>query len=218
MTLALAILLLAAAPPAETGGKELFDRASAEYERGQYAAALEDFASAYERDRIPGFLFNMGQCYRELGQWQRAADLFSRYLEAKPDAKNAALVRDLRDEAETKAAQETEVRLHALQMGLAPAPAAAVTAATGTRRSSGVGWGLTGGGGAVALTGAVLGGLALGNGDRTSTGLDNGVAVTDHSSTLAAANATNSLATASVVLLSVGAVALAGGIVWLVTR
>lgn len=160
----------------------------------------------------------MAQCYRELGQWQRAADLYGRYLDAKPDAKNAPEARMLLDEAEAKAAQAAQVRAQPLP-SLTAAPAGAVSAAPVVqRRSAGVGWGFVGAGAGVAVVGAVLGGVALGNGDRTSPGMDGLNPVIDHSSTLAAANTANNLATASVVMVSVGVAALAGGIVWLVTR
>jgi hypothetical protein len=70
----------------------------------------------------------------------------------------------------------------------------------------------------VAVIGAVLGGIALGNGDTTSPGTDGIYRVTDHTLTLTAANNANNLATASVVLISVGVASAAGGVVWLVTR
>ena len=37
------------------------------YRAGRFAAAVEEFKAAYERTRAPALLFNLGQCYRQLG-------------------------------------------------------------------------------------------------------------------------------------------------------
>ncbi len=208
----------ASAPDPHVVGKQLFEQASAEYDQGRFADALKDFASAYEADPIPGFLFNLGQCHRELGNWQLAAQFYRRYLEAKPDAKNADTARTLLATVESKARQETEVRApveRPVVVVVQSAPEAAVTAAA-PRHSRAGAWALFGGGAACAVAGGILGALALENGDRTSPDSETGLV--QHSLTQAQANTANTLATTGLVLGSVGVAALAGGITWLLVK
>ncbi|MHB8417846.1 MAG: tetratricopeptide repeat protein [Myxococcales bacterium] len=216
MFAALAIVgLLSATPDPHGEGKRLFERASGEYAAQQFADALTDFASAYRADPVPGFLFNLGQCHRQLGNWQLAADFYRRYLAARPDASNAATARELLAQVEGKAAQETELRNATVPRveptaTVMPAPAAAVTAPRRQRSRAGP-WALVAGGAAVGITGAVLGAVALDNGDRTS--IAGGV--TTHSLTLGQAQGANALATAGLVLGIAGIAAVAGGFGWL---
>jgi tetratricopeptide (TPR) repeat protein len=221
--LAIACLLAAApdpqAPDPHAAGKQLFEQASAEYDQGRFADALKDFASAYQADPVPGFLFNLGQCHRELGNWQLAADFYRRYLEAKPDAKNSETARELLATVESKARQETEVGSPAEQgvvVVLDSAPAAAVTASVPRKHSHAGAWALIGSGAAVAVAGGILGALALDNGDRTFN--DPVTGLTEHSLTQAQANTANTFATTGLVLGSVGVAALAGGLAWLLVK
>jgi hypothetical protein len=56
-------------------------------------------------------LFNIGQCYRELGNYERASFFLRGYLHEIPKAKNRALVEDLITECESKlAAEQAELR------------------------------------------------------------------------------------------------------------
>lgn len=223
---AIACLLAAAPEPAapdpHATGKQLFEQASAEYNQGRFADALKDFASAYQADPIPGFLFNLGQCHRELGNWQLAAEFYRRYLQAKPDAKNSDTARTLLATVESKARQETEVRTAAEQahpvVVVVQAPAAAVTTAPVAphSRSLGGAWALFGSGAACAVAGGVFGALAFDNGDRTS--LNPATGLTVHILTQGQASTANTFATTGLVLGSVGLAALAGGITWLLVR
>ena len=222
---AIACLLAAApdpnAPDPHATGKQLFEQASAEYDQGRFADALKDFASAYEADPIPGFLFNLGQCHRELGNWQLAAEFYQRYLQAKPDAKNSDTARTLLATVENKARQETEVRTAAEQahpvVVVVQAPDAAVTAPVASRsHSRGGAWALFGGGVACAVAGGALGALAFDSGDHTAS--DPATGLTVHSLTQGQASTANTFATSGLVLGSVGLAAVAGGIAWLLVR
>src|SRR6185312_11895333 len=76
-----AILLSAAiATPARAAGSDDEERARGHYEiglglyrLGDYRGALEEFAAGYELARKPGFLLNLGQTYRKLGELPRRA-------------------------------------------------------------------------------------------------------------------------------------------------
>ena len=47
---------------------------------------------------MPALLFNIGQCHRQLGHFERAAFFYGRYLDLAPKAPNAALTQELLQE------------------------------------------------------------------------------------------------------------------------
>jgi tetratricopeptide (TPR) repeat protein len=79
-------------------GRRLFRQSQRAFARGQYPRALELLNAAYEAAPLPGFLFNIGLCYRSLEDWTSARDNFQRYLEEVPDAPNQADVERLLEE------------------------------------------------------------------------------------------------------------------------
>jgi tetratricopeptide (TPR) repeat protein len=50
------------------------------YKRGEWAAALREFASGHQLAPRPEFLLNMGQCYRKLKQPKLAYDSYRQFL------------------------------------------------------------------------------------------------------------------------------------------
>jgi tetratricopeptide (TPR) repeat protein len=71
--------ILAASAPAERPGRALFERAEANFNRGNFEAARLDYQAAYDVEPLPAFLFNIGQCYRNLGDYTRAQFFFQRF-------------------------------------------------------------------------------------------------------------------------------------------
>ncbi len=69
-------------------GKKAFDAAD-------YATALAEYNKAYSLLPLPGLLFNIGQCYRNLGSHQEAINSFNLYLEESPNARNRPAVEKL---------------------------------------------------------------------------------------------------------------------------
>jgi tetratricopeptide (TPR) repeat protein len=104
-----------------------FKRGQMKYSVGQFEQALEAFSSAYEIMPLPAFLFNIGQCHRNLKNYERAVFFFEGYLRETPTAKNRGVVEDLLAEArhelekqqqqgkvdEERLRREKEARLHA---------------------------------------------------------------------------------------------------------
>lgn len=88
--------------------------ATQHYNMGRFDRALERYQEAYEVFAAPQLLFNLGQCFRELGNHERAVFYFERFLEQMPDAPNVETVRglivDVRAEMEREAAREEERR------------------------------------------------------------------------------------------------------------
>lgn len=101
------LLLLASTPAlaadaAAAKSKALYQQAQANYDRGEMAKALELYLQAYEAKALPGFLFNIAQCHRQLRNYERAAFYFKRYLALAPRTPNAQVVRDLIAEVEAR--------------------------------------------------------------------------------------------------------------------
>ena len=72
-----------AARTADRPARVLFERAEAKFDLGSFEAALADYQAAYELEPLPGFLFNIGQCYRNLGDYERARFFYRRFLIAR---------------------------------------------------------------------------------------------------------------------------------------
>jgi tetratricopeptide (TPR) repeat protein len=117
--LVFAVLLAGAPAPvrdvAADEARTLYVEAKTAYDAGRFDDALVGFQAAFAKKPLPGFLFNLGQCERQLGHHDRAIFFFERYLDEKPDAANRALVEEL--------IAESRARLPA------PAPAMTVPAA-----------------------------------------------------------------------------------------
>jgi tetratricopeptide (TPR) repeat protein len=83
----LAAALFAFMLVASTARADDEDRARAHYEiglglyrLGDYRGALKEFAAGYELARKPGFLLNLGQTYRKLGQLREARDMYRQFV------------------------------------------------------------------------------------------------------------------------------------------
>ena len=86
--------------------RALSNDGTTEYNLGRFQEALEDFSEAYELYPSAEFLFNIGQCHRELGNHERAIFFFDGYLRERPDAPNRDVVEAAM--AESQAALERQ--------------------------------------------------------------------------------------------------------------
>jgi tetratricopeptide (TPR) repeat protein len=81
---------------AQAQSRAKFLEGNAAYEQAQFQQALDAYVEAYRLLPLPGFLFNIAQCYRQLGQPEQAATFYRRYLaQSKQPPPNAPLVREL---------------------------------------------------------------------------------------------------------------------------
>jgi tetratricopeptide (TPR) repeat protein len=105
--------------------KRLFDRAETSFRVGRFDEALADYGKAYELLPRHEFLFNMAQCHRNLGNYERAIFFLEGYLR---DGKNV----DDRLEVETLIAELTQrlEQQRALEAKRAPATSAATATVT----------------------------------------------------------------------------------------
>jgi tetratricopeptide (TPR) repeat protein len=112
---ALLIAFLAAAGSArgDAGGlqeaKELTNRATIEYDVGKFQQALDLYSKAYEQYPIPVLLFDIGQCHKQLKNYDRAIFFYRGYLRAEPAAKNRAAVESFITDAQKVLDQEHEL-------------------------------------------------------------------------------------------------------------
>jgi len=83
------------AASAEKEARALFQRAEMSFNLGKFPEALADYQAAYEAKPLPGFLFNIAQCYRNMGNPERARFFYRRYLALEPRTSNRRLVEDL---------------------------------------------------------------------------------------------------------------------------
>jgi tetratricopeptide (TPR) repeat protein len=120
--LALAARVAAADDDATRAAKRHFERGQKLYTLTKFREALDEYQQAFDAKPIPDFLFNIGQCYRNLGDYDSAIFSYKKYLAAAPDAANRAQVEQLIEDLQAKKDQEDARRL-ALQPQPPPAPA-----------------------------------------------------------------------------------------------
>jgi PEGA domain len=70
--------------------REHMERGQTLYGAGRFIESAEEFLRAYEAQPFAAFLYNAGVAYEKVDDPGRAADYFSRYLQADPQAQNAA--------------------------------------------------------------------------------------------------------------------------------
>lgn len=190
-TVAPIVLVALVAPSAvlaqPRGSRREFDRlvhsAVDAYDAGRYDEAIAALERAYAIRPLPRVLYNLGRAHDQAGRFSTAADYYRRFLGTAPDTAAAAVAREALQTAERRANEqrtaeaqrqaeaeaqrqaetvarqraeleaqrqaEAEHRRRILSAGFAPRRVTVPVAVL---------WGIAGAG---AITGAVLGGLAL---------------------------------------------------------
>ena len=87
---------------AKTQARGHYKKAKAAFEEGKYKQALAEYQGAYRLMPLPGFLFNIGQCYRNMKKPDKAIIAFKRYLKEQPKAGNREAVEGLIAELEAE--------------------------------------------------------------------------------------------------------------------
>jgi tetratricopeptide (TPR) repeat protein len=124
----------AAKPPLEQA-KALTREATVEYDVGHFDQALELYTKAYEIYPKPALLFDIAQCHRLLGHYERALFFFHGYLREEPDAPNRPLAERLLQETQDK--YDAERQAHAESTAAEPPAPAAPTPVPSMVPSSG---------------------------------------------------------------------------------
>ncbi len=122
----------------ESQARARFSEGNIAYDLAEFQKALDAYSEAYRLMPLPGFLFNIAQCHRQLGRPERAGFFYRRYLTlSREDPPNAALVKDLIAEMDAAVRKEQERRLAREETARDQARAAALRAqaeATAARR------------------------------------------------------------------------------------
>ena len=106
--LVLALGALFAAAPARAddadtrAAKKHFQKGEKLFNLGKFDEALVEYEAAYEKKPLAGFLYNIAQCHRNLGNYKQAIFGYRNYLRQVPDAANREAVLALIDELEDK--------------------------------------------------------------------------------------------------------------------
>ncbi len=112
--IAIAAVLLVCARPARADdaatrtAKRHFAQAEKLFALGRFDTALVEYEAAFDAKPLPAFLFNIGQCHRNLHDYEAAVFSFRKYLRLLPEADNRDDVEELIRELEAKQAAERE--------------------------------------------------------------------------------------------------------------
>jgi tetratricopeptide (TPR) repeat protein len=91
--------------PAERAARRHFERGEKLFALGRFDEALEEYQTAFDAKPLPGFLYNIGQCYRNLGDYDQAIFSFKKYLKLEPEAENRESVERLIEDLEEQQAR-----------------------------------------------------------------------------------------------------------------
>ncbi len=106
--LVLASLCLFVAPAARADdlatrtAKRHYERGEKLFALGKFDQALDQYQQAFDAKPLGDFLYNIGQCYRNLADYSQAIFSFKKYLKLKPDADDRDKVEKLIEELEEK--------------------------------------------------------------------------------------------------------------------
>ncbi len=95
----------------EQEAKKHFNAGQIHYKLGRFDKALKEYSAAYEIMPLAGFLFNLGQCHRNLKHYERAIFFYEGYLRDKPKARNRAVVEELLAECRGKLDEQPKQEL-----------------------------------------------------------------------------------------------------------
>lgn len=109
------------APAASLSPEEVYQRGKAAFARGEYEAALADFAEVHRSTNHPALLFNMAQAHRLSGKGHctEATRLYKSYLEEEPNVPNESEVRERIQQLE-ECAEEERVERESVARPAAP--------------------------------------------------------------------------------------------------
>jgi tetratricopeptide (TPR) repeat protein len=167
---------------AKAEARALFKQAEIKFSLGAFDQALPLYEKAYELAPLPGFLFNIGQCHKNLGRCDKAIFFYRQYLVRMPSAPNRdAVERLIAGCGQARAPQAKPPETTGLKASAreASAPAAAghpadTQRSTAPKRGSQRGrglhpgwfWGAVGLTGALLVTGAITGTVAMSSSDE----------------------------------------------------
>ena len=113
-----ALALLAIAAPLADADDAALRAAKLHFERGEklyaltrFSEAIDEYQKAFDAAPLPDFLFNIGQCYRNLGDYDSAIFSYRKYLKLAQNPPNREQVEQLIRELEASKARADTQRL-----------------------------------------------------------------------------------------------------------
>lgn len=88
--------------------KKLFYQGRQLFDLRRFEQALEKYEAAFEAKAIPEFLFNIGQCHRNLDNFDEAIFSFRRFLQLEPETPRREQIEALIAELEKRKQQAAE--------------------------------------------------------------------------------------------------------------
>jgi tetratricopeptide (TPR) repeat protein len=73
-------------PDAEKQARGSFERAEVHFKEGKFAEALAEYQAGYAVAPLPGFLINIAQCHRRLGDLNQARAAYRKFIIVAPDS------------------------------------------------------------------------------------------------------------------------------------
>jgi tetratricopeptide (TPR) repeat protein len=102
----------APSPEAEREARRAFQAAEADFKAGRFTDALASYQSGYAQAPLPGFLINIAQCYRRLGDLPKAKATYQKFVMVAPDSPHVPEVRTLIAELDKLIADLAEEKGH----------------------------------------------------------------------------------------------------------
>jgi tetratricopeptide (TPR) repeat protein len=113
--------------------KEAYTEGKRQYDLGEFEQALAAFKKAYLNYEEPVFLFNIAQCYRQLGDRASAVRTYKAFLRNWPKAPNRDIVERIIADLETAIAKDQSVKAAPPHETLPPPKPGGEVARTETR-------------------------------------------------------------------------------------
>ncbi len=85
----------AAPSTAEREARHSFQAAEAHFRGGRFADALAAYQAGYDKAPLPGFLINIAQCHRRLGDLRKARATYQKFMMVAPDSPHLPEVKAL---------------------------------------------------------------------------------------------------------------------------
>ncbi|GEN13368.1 Tetratricopeptide repeat-containing protein [Myxococcus fulvus] len=94
----------AASASSRAAASRAFERGTRLYQQARYAEAAASFEEANKHVPNGVVLYNLGQCYEKLGEWEKALASYREYLRLEPKAKDREAVQQRVTDLDAKAA------------------------------------------------------------------------------------------------------------------
>jgi tetratricopeptide (TPR) repeat protein len=97
----LSVAVAAPTTEAEQQSRRTFEKAEAHFRAGLFAEALSEYQAGYDLVPLPGFLINIAQCQRRLGELNQALVTYRKFIMVAPDSRYVPDVKNLIEELQT---------------------------------------------------------------------------------------------------------------------